>query len=208
VLFLDELPEFRKNALEALRQPMENGAVTLTRASMTASYPAQFMMVAAMNPCPCGYHGDPNRSCRCSPRQIRQYQARLSGPLLDRIDIHILVPSVRYRELTGPYSGESSEVIAQRVLRARNKQQQRMAGDGTLCNARLSDRQISESCALDDESHRLLEMAMERLGLSARAFTRILKVSRTIADLEDCEAILTRHVAEAIQYRSLDTYRI
>jgi len=208
VLFLDELPEFRKNALEALRQPLENGAVTITRASMTASYPAQFMLVAAMNPCPCGYHGDPNRSCRCSPRQIRQYQARLSGPLLDRIDIHILVPSVRYRELTGPYSGESSEVIAQRVLRARKKQQQRVASDGTLCNARLSDRQISEFCALDDESHRLLEMAMERLGLSARAFTRILKVSRTIADLEDCEAILTRHVAEAIQYRSLDTYRI
>lgn len=208
VLFLDELPEFRKNALEALRQPLENGAVTITRAAMTASYPAQFMLVAAMNPCPCGYHGDPGRSCRCSPRQIRQYQARLSGPLLDRIDIHILVPSVRYRELTGPYSGESSEVIGQRVLRARKKQQERIAGHGTLCNARLSDRQISEFCALEDESHRLLEMAMERLGLSARAFTRILKVSRTIADLEDCEAILTRHVAEAIQYRSLDSYRI
>jgi len=208
VLFLDELPEFRKNALEALRQPLENGAVTITRAAMTASYPAQFMLVAAMNPCPCGYHGDPSRSCRCSPRQIRQYQARLSGPLLDRIDIHILVPSVRYRELTGPYSGESSEVIEQRVLQARKKQQERMAENGTLCNARLSDRQISEFCALEDESHRLLEMAMERLGLSARAFTRILKVSRTIADLEDCEAILTRHVAEAIQYRSLDSYRI
>jgi magnesium chelatase family protein len=208
VLFLDELPEFRKNALEALRQPLENGAVTITRASITASFPARFMLVAAMNPCPCGYHGDPNRSCRCSPRQIRQYQARLSGPLLDRIDIHILVPSVRYRELTGPYSGESSEVIAERVLRARKKQQGRMAGDGMLCNARLSDRQIPEFCALDADSHRLLEMAMERLGLSARAFTRILKVSRTIADLEDCEAIATRHVAEAIQYRSLDSYRI
>jgi len=208
VLFLDELPEFRKNALEALRQPLENGAVTIARAAVTSSFPARFMLVAAMNPCPCGYHGDPSRQCRCSPRQIRQYQARLSGPLLDRIDIHVLVPSVRYRELTGPYSGESSEAIAERVLRARKKQQGRTAGDGTLCNARLSDRQISEFCVLDDDSHRLIEMAMERLGLSARAFTRILKVSRTIADLEDCEAIETRHVAEAIQYRSLDSYRI
>ncbi|OPY90811.1 MAG: Competence protein ComM [Syntrophus sp. PtaU1.Bin208] len=208
VLFLDELPEFRKNALEALRQPLESGSVTVTRASMTASFPSRFMLVAAMNPCPCGYHGDPNRPCRCSPRQIRQYQARLSGPLLDRIDIHILVPSVKYRELTGPYSGESSEIIAERVLRARKKQQGRLDGDEMLCNARLSDRQISEFCALNEDSHRLLEMAMERLGLSARAFTRILKVSRTIADLEDCEAISSRHVAEAIQYRSLDSYRI
>lgn len=208
VLFLDEFPEFRKNALEALRQPLESGSVTVTRASMTASFPARFMLVAAMNPCPCGYHGDPNHPCRCLPRQIRQYQARLSGPLLDRIDIHILVPSVKYRELTGPYSGESSEVIAERVLRARKKQQGRMDGNGMLCNARLSDRQISEFCTLDEDSHRLLEMAMERLGLSARAFTRILKVSRTIADLEDCEAISSRHVAEAIQYRSLDSYRI
>jgi magnesium chelatase family protein len=208
VLFLDELPEFRKNALEALRQPLENGSVTVTRASMTASFPSRFMLVAAMNPCPCGYHGDPGRSCRCSPRQIRQYQARLSGPLLDRIDIHVLVSSVKYRELTGPYSGESSKVIAERVLRARKKQQGRMAGSGTLCNARLPDRQIHDFCALDEDSHRLLEMAMERLGLSARAFTRILKVSRTIADLEECESIATRHVAEAIQYRSLDSYRI
>jgi magnesium chelatase family protein len=208
VLFLDELPEFHKNALEALRQPLENGAVTITRASITASFPARFMMVAAMNPCPCGYHGDPSRQCRCSPKQIRQYQAKLSGPLLDRIDIHILVPSVRYRELTGPYSGESSEVVAERVLGARKKQQQRMAGQELSCNARLSDRQISEFCVLDDDSHRLIEMAMERLGLSARAFTRILKVARTIADLEDCETIESRHVAEAIQYRTLDSYRI
>jgi magnesium chelatase family protein len=208
VLFLDELPEFRKNALEALRQPLENGSVTVTRASMTASFPARFMLVAAMNPCPCGYHGDPGRTCRCSPRQIRQYQARLSGPLLDRIDIHVLVSSVKYRELTGPYNGESSKVIAERVLRARKRQQERMAGSGTPCNARLPDRKIHDFCALDEDSHRLLEMAMERLGLSARAFTRILKVSRTIADLEECDAIATRHVAEAIQYRSLDSYRI
>ncbi|WP_408998345.1 YifB family Mg chelatase-like AAA ATPase [Syntrophus buswellii] len=208
VLFLDELPEFRKNALEALRQPLENGSVTVTRASMTASFPARFMLVAAMNPCPCGYHGDPGRTCRCSPRQIRQYQARLSGPLLDRIDIHVLVSSVKYRELTGPYNGESSKVIAERVLRARKRQQERMAGSRTPCNARLPDRKIHDFCALDEDSHRLLEMAMERLGLSARAFTRILKVSRTIADLEECDAIATRHVAEAIQYRSLDSYRI
>lgn len=208
VLFLDELPEFRKNTLEALRQPLENGAVTITRASITASFPARFMLVAAMNPCPCGYHGDPARSCRCTPRQIRQYQARLSGPLLDRIDIHILVPSVGYRELTGPYNGESSEVIGRRVLRARKKQQERMAGSEALCNARLPDRQISEFCPLDNDSHRLIEMAMERLGLSARAFTRIVKVARTIADLEDCEAISACHVAEAISYRSLDSYRV
>jgi predicted ATPase with chaperone activity len=147
---------------------------------------------------PRGYHGDPARSCRCTPRQIRQYQARLSGPLLDRIDIHILVPSVGYRELTGPYNGESSEVIGRRVLRARKKQQERIAGSEALCNARLPDRQISEFCPLDNDSHRLIEMAMERLGLSARAFTRIVKVARTIADLEDREAISACHVAEAI----------
>jgi len=208
VLFLDELPEFRKNTLEALRQPLENGSVTIARASISAVFPSRFMLIAAMNPCPCGYHGDPGHSCHCSPRQIRQYQARLSGPLLDRIDIHVLVPSVRYRELTGPYSGETSKVIAERVLRARSRQRDRMTGDETVCNALLPDGRLAQFCPLDEESHRLIEMAMERLGLSARAFTRILKVARTIADLEDCEAIATRHVAEAISYRSLDSYRI
>jgi magnesium chelatase family protein len=208
VLFLDELPEFRKNALEALRQPLEDGRVTITRSSQTATYPARFMLVAAMNPCPCGYFGDRSRPCRCTPQQIRQYQGRISGPLLDRIDIHVEVPSVRYRDLTARETGESSAAIKARIERARDIQKNRFAGDDTLFNARMTDRQVRAACPLDEESRQLIEMAIDRLGLSARAHSRILKVARTIADLEGDPALRSSHVAEAIQYRSLDRHLI
>lgn len=204
VLFLDELPEFRRNVLEALRQPLEEGTVTITRSLVTASFPARFMLIAAMNPCPCGYFGDRIRTCRCSPQQIRQYQAKISGPLLDRIDLHIEVPSIKYRALSDKEVGESSSTIKERVNEARNRQIKRYEGSGIFCNARMTEKQIKAYCSIDEESHRLLEMAIEKLGLSARAINRILKVSRTIADLENKEAIEAAHVAEAIQYRSLD----
>jgi magnesium chelatase family protein len=204
VLFLDELPEFKKNALDALRQPLEDGQVTITRASLTATYPARFMLVAAMNPCPCGYFGERNHPCRCTPQQVRQYQGRISGPLLDRIDIHVEVPAVRYRDLTARETGEPSAAIKARIERAREIQKRRFTDDETLFNARLSNRQIRTVCTIDEDSRQLIEMAVDRLGLSARAHTRILKVARTIADLEGLPQILTSHVAEAIQYRSLD----
>ncbi|MDI6777195.1 MAG: YifB family Mg chelatase-like AAA ATPase [Syntrophales bacterium] len=204
VLFLDELPEFKKNVLEALRQPLENGYVTIARSSMAATYPARFMLVAAMNPCPCGYYGDPHRDCRCSPQQIHQYQARISGPLLDRIDIHIEVPSIRYRDLVGRNVGESSDIIKERIVRARAVQVKRFDGQDTLLNARMSDKQIKEYCVIDEDSRRLIEMAIDRLGFSARAYTRILKVARTIADIEGERDVRSCHVAEAIQYRNLD----
>ena len=204
VLFLDELPEFKRNVLEALRQPLEDGQVTIARSSMTASYPARFMLVAAMNPCPCGYYGDRRRACRCTPQQIRQYQSRISGPLLDRIDIHVEVPSIRYRELAGKCGGEDSRTIRNRIIKARKVQQKRFAGLETPLNARMSDKQIKDHCALNEDSRNLIEMAMDKLGLSARAYVRILKVARTIADLEERNDINSSHVAEAIQYRNLD----
>lgn len=204
VLFLDELPEFKRNVLEALRQPLEEGTITITRSLVTASFPARFMLIAAMNPCPCGYFGDRIRACRCSPQQIRQYQTKISGPLLDRIDLHIEVPSVKYRALSDKEVGESSSSIKERVNKARNRQIKRYEGNGTYCNARMTEKQIKTYCSIDEESHRLLEMAIEKLGLSARAINRILKVSRTIADLENKETVEPAHVAEAIQYRSLD----
>ncbi len=204
VLFLDELPEFKRNALEALRQPLEEGNITITRSSITASFPAKFMLVAAMNPCPCGYFGDRVRTCRCSPQQIRQYQGKISGPLMDRIDLHIEVPAVKYRALSGKEAGESSQSIKSRVTAAREIQKNRFNQDGLACNARMSEKQIKAFCAIDEDSHKLIEMAIEKLGLSARAINRILKVSRTIADLENKEKIESSHVAEAIQYRSLD----
>jgi magnesium chelatase family protein len=203
-LVLDELPEFRKNVLEALRQPLEDGQITITRSSVTATYPARFMLVAAMNPCPCGYFGERNRSCRCTPQQIRQYQGRISGPLLDRIDIHVEVPSVPYRALTARESGEPSAAIKARIEKAREIQKHRFPGDETRFNAHLSQSQVRTVCPIDHDSRQLLEMAVDRLGLSARAHTRILKVARTIADLEGDPAIRASHVAEAIQYRSLD----
>jgi magnesium chelatase family protein len=204
VLFLDELPEFRRNVLEALRQPLEDGYVTIARSSVTATYPAAFMLVAAMNPCPCGYYGDRTRVCRCTPQQIRQYQSRISGPLMDRIDIHIEVPSVKYRDLAGRSDGESSADILRRVNGARGIQDGRFRGHDIRCNARMSDKQIKVFCQIDDESQRLIEMAVDRLGLSARAYTKILKVARTIADLDEEADIRSSHVAEAIQYRNLD----
>ena len=204
VLFLDELPEFKRNALEALRQPLEEGTISITRSTVTAAFPAQFMLVAAMNPCPCGYFGDRVHSCRCSPSQIRSYQTKVSGPLLDRIDLHIEVPSVKYRALTGKEEGEPSAMIKKRVDAARERQEKRFGDSGVVTNARMTDRHIRSFCAIDEESHQLMEMAIEKLGLSARAMNRILKVSRTIADLEGLEKIESAHVAEAIQYRSLD----
>ncbi|HOC59651.1 MAG TPA: YifB family Mg chelatase-like AAA ATPase [Smithellaceae bacterium] len=204
VLFLDELPEFRRNTLEALRQPLEDGVITITRSAVTASFPAEFMLVAAMNPCPCGYFGDRVRSCRCSPQQIRQYQAKISGPLLDRIDLHVEVPSIRYRTLTQKETGESSSLMKRRVDEARRRQKSRLGNVGGGTNARMTEKQIRSFCAIDEESHALMEMAIEKLGLSARAMNRILKVSRTIADLDGQENIGAVHVAEAIQYRSLD----
>ena len=205
VLFLDELPEFRKNVLEVMRQPMEDGGVTISRAALSLTYPARFMLVAAMNPCPCGYFSDPAHACTCTIPQIQRYRSRISGPLLDRIDIHIEVPAVKYRELSGKASGESSEVIRTRVVRAREIQLGRFAGlPGMFCNAHMGSKAIRRFCAISPESETLLQTAITRLGLSARAYDRILKVSRTIADLADSDTIRPEHVAEAIQYRSLD----
>jgi len=204
VLFLDELPEFKRNVLEVLRQPMEEGAVTIARSSVTITYPARFMMVGAMNPCPCGYFTDPRRACRCTTNQIRQYQTKISGPLLDRIDIHIDVPSVQYRHLNATSKGEPSATIKERVQEARRVQKQRFDDGGTSSNARMSNREIRQFCPLGSDSQRLLEMAMEKLGLSARAYTKVIKVARTIADLEGESHIESHHISEAIQYRSLD----
>ena len=206
VLFLDELPEFKRHVLEVLRQPLEDGQVTISRALISLTYPARFMLAAAMNPCPCGYYTDPSRECTCTPLQIQKYRARISGPLLDRIDLHIDVPPLRYREMAAEVQGESSDAIRERVRRARAIQVERFrkARNRIFCNAHMTTRQIRRHCAVDGEAQRLLETAMERLGLSARAYDRILKVARTIADLEGAEAIAPSHIAEAIQYRTLD----
>ncbi len=200
VLFLDELPEFHRDVLEALREPLEEGRIVISRASGTMTFPSSFMLVAAMNPCPCGFYGDPKRECRCSPNMITKYRNRISGPLLDRIDIHIEVPSVKYKEMAGETTGESSEKIRGRVEYARVIQRERFSH----ANARMSPKEIKVHCRLDEDSQELLKMAMTELNLSARAYDRILKVSRTIADLDRAEAIQTQHIQEAIQYRSLD----
>ncbi len=200
VLFLDELPEFHRDVLEALREPLEEGRIVISRASGTMTFPSSFMLVAAMNPCPCGFYGDPKRECRCSPNMITKYRNRISGPLLDRIDIHIEVPSVKYKEMAGEATGESSEKIRGRVEYARVIQRERFEHP----NARMSPKEIKVHCRLDEDSQELLKMAMTELNLSARAYDRILKVARTIADLDHSEAIQTQHIQEAIQYRSLD----
>ena len=202
VLFLDELPEFRRNVVEALRQPLEDHTVTITRAQIAIAYPADFTLVAAMNPCPCGYLSDARHTCTCSPSAIRRYRARVSGPLLDRIDIHIEVPALAYDDLANKQSGEDSAHIRQRVNAARQRQLDRFAGE-LFCNAQMGTRHIRQHCSLDDAGQALLEKAMARLGLSARAYDRILKVARTIADLADAP-IQSQHLAEAIQYRALD----
>jgi len=204
VLFLDELPEFKKNVLEVLRQPMEDGHVTISRAVTSATYPARFMLVAAMNPCPCGYFSDPLHQCKCTHHQIHRYRSKVSGPLLDRIDIHVEVPAVRYKDLTNNVDGESSEEIRTRVECARAVQTERFKRMKIHCNTQMASRHIKKHCSIDDDSHSLLEKAIDKFGLSARAFNRILKIARTIADLAGSEDINVTHISEAIQYRSLD----
>jgi len=204
VLFLDEMPEFKKNVLEVLRQPMETGIVTISRASSTVTYPANFILVGAMNPCPCGFFGDAKRECTCSYREIRRYRAKISGPLMDRIDIHIDVPSVPFKDLTGTTQGESSSNIYRRVLAAKKIQEKRFHKTKIHSNAMMNTRQLKKFCTIDEDSNALLETAMEKFGLSARALSRILKISRTIADLAGAQDIDQTHIAEAIQYRSLD----
>ncbi len=204
VLFLDELPEFRRNVLEVLRQPLEEGYVTIARASASLTFPAQFVLLSAMNPCPCGYLSDPTRNCVCTPMAIQRYRARVSGPLLDRIDLHIEVPAVSFRDLTLETQEESSEAVRKRVLAARRVQTTRYDGDGIRCNAQLRPRQIKKFCHIQEPARKLLESAMEKLGLSARAYNRVLKVARSIADLSEREEMTTLDVAEAVQYRSLD----
>ncbi len=205
VLFLDELPEFDRSVLEALRQPLEDQTVTISRAAMTLTFPSSFMLAAAMNPCPCGFWNDPTRECRCTPPQIQRYVGRVSGPLLDRIDIHVDVPAVRFKDLAGKEaSSEGSDEIRARVLSARERQLARLRGDRIFSNSQMPPRLIRRYCRIDAESERMLESAMTRQGLSARAYDRILKVSRTIADLEGHDEIRAQHVAEAVGYRSLD----
>ncbi len=204
LLFLDELPEFQRNVLEVLRQPIEDGVVTIARAAMSLTFPARFMLAAAMNPCPCGFFNDPSRECTCTPPVIQRYVSKISGPLLDRIDIHIDMPAVKYRELRDDSGGENSEQVRERVIRARAIQLRRYQGEKIYSNAQMSPRQIRKYCNISAECERLLESAMMRLGLSARAHDRILKVARTIADLDAAESINTTNISEAIQYRSLD----
>ena len=204
VLFLDELPEFRKNVLEVLRQPLEDLRITIARVMGTVTFPASLMLVAAMNPCPCGFYTDTQHECTCSPVMIQRYRSRISGPLLDRIDIHIEVPAVRYKELVDRSRGESSSAIRERVNRARGSQLARFQSNALYCNAQMGARELHACCEVDSAGERLLELAVNRLGLSARAYTRILKVARTIADLDGSDPIKPHHLSEAIQYRSLD----
>ncbi|HEX3016346.1 MAG TPA: YifB family Mg chelatase-like AAA ATPase [Caproicibacter sp.] len=204
VLFLDELPEFSRSAMEVLRQPIENGWVTISRVCGTVSYPCSVMFVAAMNPCPCGYFGHPKRRCTCSPQAVSRYLARVSGPLLDRLDLHIEVPPVEFEELSSDEKAESSADIRTRVNAARDIQNKRFAGTGISCNARITPDKLHDFCPMNEKSRTLLKTAFDRFGLSARAYDRVLKVCRTIADLDRCDTIEPRHVAEAVQYRSLD----
>jgi len=206
LLFLDELPEFPRNVLEVMRQPLEDGTVSIARASMSLTFPARFMLAAAMNPCPCGYFNDKSRECQCTPPMIQRYVSKISGPLLDRIDIHIDVPAVNYKELRSTTLAESSAEIRGRVMRAREFQllRFRTAGEKVYSNAQMGSRQIRLFCELSSDCERLLERAMTQQGLSARAHDRILKVARTVADLEGAPKIESKHIAEAIQYRTLD----
>ena len=208
VLFLDELPEFRRNVLEVLRQPLEDGVVSLSRAAASLSYPARVMLAAAMNPCPCGYHGSPAQACRCGPLEVERYRSRISGPLLDRIDIHLEVPAVGYRELGCAAAAETSAQVRARVERARALQRERFRGrPGIHANAHMSSRDVRQVCRAGPEVDALLREAVHRLALSARAYHRILRIARTIADLEQAADLTTAHVSEAIQYRSLDRRR-
>ena len=204
VLFLDELPEFNRNCIEALRQPLEDGVIRVSRAIKSLTFPASFVLVAAMNPCPCGYYTDPKRACHCGTNKIQNYMSKISGPLLDRIDIHIEIPAVKYKELTETKDAEASSVIKARVEKARAIQRERFKEDKIFCNAQMNSKLTKRHCVLQDEAKSLLKMAMTELWLSARAYDKILKVSRTIADLADSEIILSEHISEAVQYRSLD----
>ncbi|MDG1475764.1 MAG: YifB family Mg chelatase-like AAA ATPase [Vicingaceae bacterium] len=205
VLFLDELPEFQRTVLEVLRQPLEDRSITISRAKFTVDYPASFMMVASMNPCPCGYYNHPEKDCVCSPGVVQKYLNKISGPLLDRIDLHVEVTPVSFNELSTKAAGETSNEIRGRVIDARKVQEKRFEkNNGVHANAQISSKILKEICEIDQEGKDLLKKAMDRLGLSARAYDRILKVARTIADLEKSESIKTNHLAEAIQYRSLD----
>jgi len=204
VLFLDELSEFKKHVLEVLRQPLEDLQVTISRAALTLTYPSSFMLIAAMNPCPCGYFSDPKHECRCTYPQIHRYRSKISGPLMDRIDIHVEVPAVPYRDLIGESNSESSEIIGARVTAARARQFERFKRTKIYCNAQMINRHIKKHCRIDEASCDLLESAIDKLGLSARAYNRILKIARTIADLDDASDISVDHIAEAVQYRSLD----
>jgi magnesium chelatase family protein len=204
VLFLDELPEFARRSLEVLRQPLEQGQVTIARALRSTTFPAHFVLVAAMNPCPCGYLGDPRHACKCTPQQVERYMGRVSGPLLDRIDLHIEVPAVPFEELSGSTDGTNSADMRQQVNRVRTVQRQRFGVDNAILNGRMNTRLLRKHCGLDAEGKALLQAAMDDLGLSARAHDRILRVARTVADLEESEAIRAAHVVEGISYRSLD----
>ncbi len=204
VLFLDELPEFKRSTLEVLRQPIEDSKVTISRAAGSMTFPSEFVLVGAMNPCPCGFYGDPRRECRCGSAAVQKYRQRISGPLLDRIDLHIEVPAVRYEQLAGKAPGESSASIRSRVEAARTIQQERFGSTGAKCNARMTPKQMKQCCQLDESSAELLKVAISELNFSARAYDRILKVARTIADLAGREPIEAEDVSEAIQYRTLD----
>jgi len=205
VLFLDELPEFARNVLEVLRQPLEDGHVTISRSKLSVDFPANFMLVCAMNPCPCGHYTDPGKQCTCNEMMIQKYLAKVSGPLLDRIDLHVEVPAVRYRDLSSKEMGEKSDAVRERVLKAREIQRARFANrKGIYANADMQSKEIREFCRVNDAGEELLKMAITKLGLSARAYDRILKVARSIADLAACEQIKPEHVSEAIQYRTLD----
>lgn len=205
VLFLDELPEFKRTVLEVMRQPLEDRIITVSRAKFSVEYPASFMLVASMNPCPCGFYNHPEKDCVCPPGMVQKYLNKISGPLLDRIDIHVEVTPVSYSKLSEERISEKSTQVRQRVVKARNIQEKRyLNNEGTHCNAQMSSKQLREICKIDDAGNQLLKVAMEKLGLSARAYDRILKVARTIADLDNAEKIETSHLAEAIQYRSLD----
>ncbi|GGG78098.1 magnesium chelatase [Parapedobacter pyrenivorans] len=205
VLFLDELPEFKRSVLEVMRQPLESRQITISRARFSVDYPASFILVAAMNPCPCGFHNHPQKDCVCNPGAVQKYLSKVSGPLLDRIDLHIEVTPIGFNELTSPRPAEKSEVVRSRVIAAREMQAQRFSSHNNIhCNAQMSPKQVREICRIDESGRALLKIAMERLGLSARAYDRILRVSRTIADTERCADIKTEHLAEAIHLRSLD----
>jgi magnesium chelatase family protein len=204
VLFLDELPEFHRDCLEALRQPLEDGLIHVSRVKKSFIFPASFMLVCAMNPCPCGCLGQLKSACRCSTTQVYKYRSKISGPLLDRIDIHIEVPAVRYQELSSNLPAESSAQIKERVNKTRTIQRERFEDEGILCNAQMSHKQVKKFCVLGKEENELLKMAMTELNFSARAYDKILKVSRTVSDLSGNEVILPEHISEAIQYRSLD----